>query len=103
MRHFPKSNQGAKAQNNELKEDGTDDFPELPSDLFHPSLAPFVESDHSRHRDLRITAEGCGASQWGKCRGILCALVESFRFGISLWGYATASSSKGDDGRTESG
>jgi hypothetical protein len=91
MRHLPKCNQGAKAQNYERKEDGTDDFTKLPSDLVHPSLAAFVKSDHSRHYDLLITAEGCGTGQWGKCRGILYAMVESFRFGISLWGYATGS------------
>jgi hypothetical protein len=44
-----------------------------------------------------------GARPGGNRQAIFRALVESFRFGISLWGYATASSSKGDDVRTESG
>jgi hypothetical protein len=100
--HLPYSKKGANTQNYERKDDGTDDFTELPSNLFDAPLAAFVESDHSRHHGLHITAEGCGTRQWGTYRGILCALVGSFRFGISLWGYATISSSKGDDGRTES-
>ena len=40
--------------------------------------------------------------RWGMGRGILCSLVGSFRFLVSLWGYAAASSVDCDDGGTES-
>ena len=102
MRHLPECKQGAKAQNYERKEDGTDDFTELPSDLFQPSLAPFVESDHSRHHGLHRMAEGCGNQVVGEWSRHPVRNGEIVPFGVSLWGYAAPSSSKGGDGRTES-
>ena len=45
-------------------------------------------------------ADGCRNAV--NFRGILCALVGSFRFSISLWMYADASSAEGDEGATES-
>ena len=47
MGHLPKSKQDAKTQNYERKEDCADDFTELPSDLVHPPLAPFIKGDYS--------------------------------------------------------
>lgn len=81
MRHLPECKQRTKAQNYERKGDGTDDFTELPSDLFHPSPAPFVESDHSRHHGLHRVAEGCENQVVGNGRRILCAMVGSFHSG----------------------
>jgi hypothetical protein len=102
MGHLPERKQGAEAQNYERKEDGTDDFTELPSDLFHPSLTPFVESDHSRHHGLHKMAEECtnqGVGEWSRHPLFNGEIVP---FGVSLLGYATTSSSIGGDERTES-
>ena len=43
---------------------------------------------------------------WGTSAASSCALVGSFRFSVSLWEYADASSAEGDDGgqnQTENG
>ena len=47
MRYLPDSKKGAKTQDYERKEDGTDDLAEIPSDLIHSPLASFVKVDHS--------------------------------------------------------
>lgn len=72
---------------------------ELPSDLFHPPLASFIEGDYSRHHCLHMLAEGCGDQAVGNGRGILSASVGSFRLWVSLFEYATASSANCGDGR----
>lgn len=46
------------------------------------------------------------AEIWGNFRGILCALVGSFRFFVSLWEYSDTPSAEGGDGgqnQTENG
>ena len=60
MRYLPDSKKGAKTQDYDRKEDGTDDLAEFPSDLVHSPLASSVESDHSRHHDLHRMAGGWG-------------------------------------------
>jgi len=43
--------------------------------------------------------EDAGTGPWGNVRRTLCAVVGSFRFWVSLWGYAAASPAEGATGR----
>ena len=52
VRYLPECEEDAKSQNHQREGKDTDDFTKLPSNLLHPPLAAFVETDHSRHRDL---------------------------------------------------
>lgn len=102
MAQLPYSKKGAKTQNYERKDDGTDDFTELPSDLFHPPLAAFVESDHSRHHDLHGMAGGCGNGPLGNGsrHPLRNGGIDPF-LGQPV-GYVAPSSAKDGDGDTES-
>jgi hypothetical protein len=81
--HLPAHKQESQNKDYEGEQASTNDFMDFPSDLFDPSLAAFVETNHSRHVCLQMMAEGCGTVPRG-APGHPLRIGFSFRFGVSL-------------------